>query len=633
MKGLVVGTAGHVDHGKTALVRALTGVNTDRWREERERGLTIDIGFARYLRDAELEIGVVDVPGHEDFVKNMLAGATGIDLLLLVVAADEGPMPQTREHLSIASLLGVTTGVVALTKVDRVDPEWLSLAEEAVREQLRRYDSFVDWPLVPVSAATGQGLERLGQVIRAAAARVAYRDPHDVFRMPIDRSFALAGAGTVATGTVWSGRVSRGDSVRLLPTDRTARVRSLQVHGEMRDTVGAGRRCALALVGVDVAELPRGSVAVTGPEWRMVARLGARVELLPGAQRTIREGQRVRVYLGTREVMARIGFCRETDLQPGESAWAILRLDASLVARARDRFILRFYSPVTTIGGGRVAELDPPTRWKTRVDQWGRILSGSPAEACAAAVELGGRAGIGPEELRLRAGYAPATVDAWLSRPTAGVVRSGERLFDSRRADEVRSAAAAELERMHAASRRAATVSLEALRSSLERRFAPELVESALVEAVQRRSIRVDGPRVWLPDHQPALTEREVQQLVSIREAIEGGGIEPPTVGEMIRSVGVERDFLHDALRLLADRGVVVAVSSDLYLSTRNEIDLRARAHRVLEREPLAPPAAFKSEFRVSRKYLIPLLEYLDRVGITRRVGDSRELVTADQST
>ncbi len=282
MKGIVLGTAGHVDHGKTALVRALTGVETDRWAEERERGLTIDIGFAPLHVDADLEVGVVDVPGHEDFVKNMLVGSTGIDAVLLVVAADEGPMPQTREHLSIARLLGVRHGIVALNKVDRVEPEWRELARDATLEESGRILGHRDWPVVEVSTLTGEGLTELRAHILDLANELPARPEEDVFRMPVDRAFSVAGAGTVVTGTTWSGRVTTGDTVRLLPVDLRARVRSLQVHGSDRDSVGPGSRAALALVGVETSRATRGAVVVSGAAWRSHRRFGARIESAPG---------------------------------------------------------------------------------------------------------------------------------------------------------------------------------------------------------------------------------------------------------------------------------------------------------------------------------------------------------------
>jgi selenocysteine-specific elongation factor len=624
VKAFVVGTAGHVDHGKTALVRALTGVDTDRWDEEKERGLTIDLGFAPLRVDEEMEIGVVDVPGHEDFVTNMLAGATGLDLLLLVVAADEGPMPQTREHLAIADLLGVEEGVVAVTKVDRVDEEWLELVEEAVRDELRTVLGHARWPLMPVSSTEGTGLDDLRREIEERADRLEGRPERDHFRMPVDRSFTVKGAGTVVTGTSWSGTVRSDDSVRVLPGARTSRVRSLQVHGEDRDRVPPGRRCAVALVGVDPEEVPRGSVLVTGEGWRAVESMGVRLRLPGWVGRTVEDGQRVRVYLGTREVMARAEVPGEVAV-PGEEVWARLHLEAPLVARARDRFVLRFYSPVVTIGGGRVAALEPGPGWKGHADLWREVLEGEPAEALGAAVRLAGGGGLARGEAHLVTGLPVETVKELEERPPDGLLRVQGRWFASGLVEDIRERLSDELARLHREDRRSPGASLEALRSAVaEQGYAEPLVERILGAMVEEGEVEVDGPRVRLPGHRPRLTEEEQQLRDELRTEIEAGGLEPETVQHLERTLGGDGKLLHDLLDLLVREGQVVAVTPEIHLVPEAEERLRSGARRVLERGTPAGVSAFKDEFDVSRKYLIPYLEYLDDLGITRRTEDGR---------
>ena len=355
----VVGTAGHIDHGKTALVKALTGVDTDRWEEEKRRGITIDLGFAPLPLANGIQASVVDVPGHEGFVKNMLAGATGIDVALLVIAADEGIMPQTEEHLAIVELLGVRRGIPVLTKRDLVDAEWLGMVRTEVAERLSR--SRVRWhaPLA-VSALSGEGLDELRTALVAIAADLADRPVDDLFRLPIDRVFALAGAGTVVTGSTWSGTVEAGASVRLLPLGREVRVRSIEVHGEETDRAAPGRRTALALVGADKEELERGHVALTGAGWAPTTALDVALELLPSVRRPLAARTRIRVHLGTAEVLGRVAQVRS--IAPGESGVARLLLEHSIVARGRDRFVIRSFSPVTTIGGGVVLDPFPPQR-------------------------------------------------------------------------------------------------------------------------------------------------------------------------------------------------------------------------------------------------------------------------------
>jgi len=625
-QGIVIGTGGHVDHGKTSLVRALTGVETDRWREERERGLTIDIGFAPLTLDGSLEVGVVDVPGHEDFLKNMLAGATGIDVLLLVVAADEGPMPQTLEHLAIAELLDVRVGVVALTKTDNVDDEWLELARDATRELLDRTPGRDTWPIVPVSAKTGEGLDDLRGALQDAMAGGGRRRKDDVFRLPVDRAFSIRGTGTVVTGTVWSGRVKVGETLRLFPGERTARVRGLQVHEEARSRVSAGRRCAIALVGVGSDVAGRGSVLVSDPAWRESSRLAVRLSALGSTQRPIEHGQRLRVYLGTREVMARVRTPDRADHLPGAVGWAVLDLEAPLLARARDRAILRFYSPVRTIGGAHVAELDPPPLWAERSARWAAILDGSIAEAFRAAVELAGLAGLVLDAAPLALGRTPTEIrDA---AAEAGVQQIGSRWFSEAAGEDAVTAVDAAMVRLHAADRRAAGISKEAVRSALVGVCAAELGEQAIGLLLESGALIESGPRLARADHVPELTEGEREARARLEQTIVAGGLQPPTIGDLAKTSGLARPVLDDLLRLLQETGVTRAVTPEIHVSARALDDMTARVRTLLAGQPAAGPSVFKSAFDLSRKYLIPLLEYLDREGVTRRTGEGRVLVS-----
>ena len=625
MRALVVGTAGHVDHGKTALVKALTGVDTDRWQEEKARGLTIDLGFAPLPLGDGIEASVVDVPGHEDFVKNMLAGATGIDLLLLVVAADEGPMPQTREHLAIAKLLGVRRGIVALSKSDRVDPSWLELCREAVADELRRVVGHAEWPMIAISSTTGDGVETLRRSIAESAAGIEEADSRDLFRLPVDRAFSVPGAGTVVTGTVWSGSVRVGEEVRALPLDRSARVRSLQMHAAARQELGARRRCALSLVGVDAAEVRRGSVIVSDPAWRVVRRLGAAVAVLPYSQRRIERGQRVRVYLGTREALARVRLeIGAASLEPGEEAWAVLDLEDGLVARVGDRFVLRFYSPVVTIGGGRVAELDPPVRWFDRTGSWGRILSAEAGDRLQAAVALHAGAGASRAELPLATGLAPARLRALADAPAMDVVAIGDRWFSIRVAAAARDELLRVLGDLHAARPRLPGVSREAVRSQLLAGFAPELIERVMGELEAEGRIVAEGPEIRLAHHDPILTPTESAVRDRLLQEIQAGGLAPPLVDQLRARLQISEELLHDLLRLLVREGDVEGVSPEIYLAVGSADELRAAAARVFEGRPVATPTDFKQQFGVTRRYLIPLLEYLDRTRVTRRTEAGR---------
>jgi selenocysteine-specific elongation factor len=610
------------------LVRALTGIETDRWKEERERGLTIDLGFAPLSLGDGLEVGIVDVPGHEDFVKNMLAGATGIDLLLLVVAADEGPMPQTREHLAIARILGIADGVVALTKRDRVDESWLDLCRDAVREELERVLGHAEWPMLAISSVTGEGLEELRAALMERATALGSSERGDLLRLPVDRSFSVAGAGTVVTGTVWSGTVNVGDEVTVLPGRHSARVRSLQVHSTARESVGPRRRCAVSLVGLDPVHVPRGAVVVAGSGWREARRLGVRLSVLRHSPRRIESGQRVRVYLGTREVLARVrsraGGRGVESLDPGAEGWAILELEEGLVARARDRFVVRFYSPITTIGGGRVAELDPPVRWLDRTGAWERILSEAEDARLEATVGLSAGQGAAVEDLPLTTGLSPEKLRALEGSARLPIVRAGGRWFSGEVTEAARQALLEVVDEFHAARPRAPGVSKEAVRSKLSAAFAPELVEHALEGVLSAGLIVATGPELRLRAHDARLTEAEARVRARLLAEIDGGGLEPPMVGELSSLLGVSDELLHDLLRLLTRAGEVENVSPEIYLSARSATRLRDAAARVFEDRLVAAPTDFKRQLGVTRKYLIPLLEHLDRKHVTRRTEEGR---------
>lgn len=623
MRALVLGTAGHVDHGKTTLVRALTGTDTDRWKEEKRRGLTIDIGFARLVLTDDLEVGLVDVPGHEGFVKNMLAGATGIDLLLLVVAADEGPMPQTREHLAIARMLGIRQGVIALTKVDRVDREWLDLASEAAAEEVRTVLG-VEWPVVEVSSTEGRGLDELRSAILAAASTLDTKRKADLLRVPVDRSFSIRGAGTVVTGTVWSGEVEVGDVVRLLPDGRKARVRAAQVHGEDRKAVAAGRRCALSLVGPEPGEVARGVVVVNEPEWSSVRRIGARICLLPFARREIEHGQRVRAYLGTSEAMVKVHLADRGRLVPGAEAWAVIEAETPIVCRARDRFVLRFYSPVTTIGGGEVADLEPPSMWHQRTADWETILDGAPVDAVSAAIRLGAALGVRYRRLPLVTGLSPDDVASAVSKLASAVLRIGDRIYPMDSLADAMDQTREALSRIHAERRRERGVSLESLRTSVARASSPDLAAEAVKRLAADGVLVVEGPLARLSGHEPILTEEEKVGLGSVMRELHRCGVEPPAPEDLARRLGLDRGLMNDLVRLLVDEGGIVAVSPGMLLSRESLDEALATVGAVLETSSPASPAEFREALGTSRRYLIPLLEYFDREGVTQRTPEGR---------
>lgn len=625
MKTLVLGTAGHVDHGKTTLVRALTGVDTDRFREEKERGLTIDIGFAHLelesaAGDGAVQLGIVDVPGHRDFLGNMLTGTTGLDTVLLVVSAAEGPMPQTTEHLQIAALLGIRDGVVALTNVDRVEPGFAELAEEAVREELRSVVGRDDWSIVRVDSVRGDGVEEVRRELAALAGRLEPPPRDPVFRLPVDRSFSIAGTGTVVTGTAWTGAVGVGDRLRVLPADREVRVRSLQSHGEDLPRVEARRRCALGLVGVTTDEVGRGDTLVSLAAWQPVRRVAVAFRMLEAGGRLIEHGTRVRAWLGTREVMARIELPGRRTVAPGDHGFAVLDCEDDLVTRAGDRCILRFYSPVELLGGARVAELDPPLRWKGRTDDWASVVDGEPEASLAAAVRLAGGRGIDRDGLRL------ATPHPLTEPPASGpdVRRIGDRWFDAARVEELEASLEAWLRRAHAEAPRTPAQPLESLRGAAAADDAPELVEAAIERLASAGRVVLEGPEIRLAEHAVELSAAERRVRDALLAEIREGGLMPPDPAELTARLEAPRDLVNDLLRLLVDAREIVQATPELYVAGEFEQALREAALAVLADHEPARPTDFREALGVTRRYLIPLLEYLDGIGWTRRTGEGR---------
>ncbi len=628
----VVGTAGHIDHGKTALVKALTGVDTDRWEEEKRRGITIDLGFAPLPLVAGLQASVVDVPGHEGFVKNMLAGATGIDVALLVIAADEGVMPQTEEHLAIVELLGVRRGVPVLSKRDLVDDEWLALVHAEVAERLKT--SRVRWePPVAVSALTGEGLDALRAALAHVAVDLPGRPAEDLFRLPIDRVFAVAGAGTVVTGSTWSGAVGVGDSLRVLPLDREVRVRSIEVHGETAERAAPGRRTALALVGVDKAELDRGDVAVTGSGWAATTTLDVSLELLPGVRKPLAVRTRIRVHLGTAEVLARVAQVRS--IAPGETGLARLLLERPLVARGGDRFVVRSFSPVTTIGGGVVLDPFPPKR--PRVSERGLSAPQPVGERLARLVDEAGLRGVPTRDLPVRLGILPGDVGAVIDAAGKSVLPSGDVLV-------ARRAVSAEVERLgelvaahHAAHPLDPGLSLQALRAAVAvpARSGGEVgggvLEVLLAHGVKKQAFEVAGAVVRRPGWKATLQshagdsgDRLVRRLAEARWQV-------PTVAEL------QQEFADLAvpplLAHLAREGGVEQVDQERYAAKPALEEFRRALEAALRELGRATPAQLRDRTGLTRKYLIPLLEWADRRGITKRQGDARILARLTGAT
>ena len=606
---MILGTAGHIDHGKTALVRALTGVDTDRLPEEKRRGITIELGFAPLTLDGIGVVGVVDVPGHEGFVRTMLAGATGVDLALLVIAADEGVMPQTREHLAILDLLGVRAGVITLTKRDLVEDEgWLELVAEDVRS-LVAGTALEGAPVIATSATTGEGLDELRRALADAARTIPARSERDLFRMPVDRAFTVRGTGTVATGTVWTGMVRREDSVSVWPSGRTVRVRGIQAHGVSVDRATSGSRAAVALAAVELDEVARGATLVGGEGWSATTILRAEVELLDDVARPLGPRTRVRFHLGTLDVGARV-IAAGGALAPGERRAARLVLDAPVVARAGDRFVLRAASPTATIGGGVVVDPAPPRRARP----WPMGLGA--AERTQLVVEEAGTEGVGLSSLPVRVGVAPDSVAGLVAELGDGVRRLGERLLSARVLDELADRASEALEEFHRQQPLEPGLPLQLLRSRLG--AAPEVVDAVLERQVRAGRLVLAGALVRAASWAPQLSTAEQVLAESLVAELGAAGAEPASVAELVSRHGAQTVGL---LRYLERQSRLVQVESERYYERDALETLLDRLRKHMDGGSEHSPAELREVLGVSRKYLIPLLEFCDRVGYTARLA------------
>jgi selenocysteine-specific elongation factor len=628
MRRLILGTAGHIDHGKTALVAELTGVDTDRLKEEKERGITIDLGFAELALDDEIRFGLVDVPGHEGFIRNMLAGATGMDLVLLVVAADEGVMPQTREHLAILRLLDVSSMVVALTKCDLVEEEWLELVRGEVGELLEG-TPYRDAPIVATSAKDGRGLDELRRTLAEAGRRARARHPGDHCRIPIDRVFTVRGTGTVITGTMWSGHLKRHDRVRILPGDVPGRVRGLQAHGREAAEVGAGERVAVALAGseVDHRTVVRGQNVVTGDGWRETTMVTARVRLLPDSSWHLEARRRVRVHLGTAESMARVVLLDRRRLDPGEECWAQLRLESAIVARARDRFILRSYSPVTTIGGGVVAE--PLPRKRKRLDpgearDLDTILSGDVGSAVRAALRTASWQGIPRPDLPVWVGALPDQV-AEVIADADDIVSSGPVLFSSETAGGAGQTILGAVEDYHRRHPLRRGMPVQLVRQALPGWSHPDLADSVLSLLARDGDLEILQGTAALPGFRPRLDEDQSRARDALMHLFREAGLAAPFLGELPSRLG-ERPDLRSILAHLVDEGDLRMVDDELYVCGEA---LDAGARRIRERlggRSGLGPADFREVLPLTRRHLLPILGHYDAIGVTLRRADGREV-------
>ena len=635
MHAVIIGTAGHIDHGKTALVRALTGVDADRLPEEKRRGITIDLGFAD-LDLGDVRIGFVDVPGHERFVKNMLAGAHGIDVVALVIAADEGVMPQTREHFDICRLLGVGKGLVIITKKDLVDEDLLALvrteAEELVGESF-----LAGAPIVSVSARTGEGIEELTRILHDVGLTVPPHSSDFIARLPIDRAFIMKGFGMVVTGTLVAGEILEGSELELLPGGTRLRVRGVQVHGNAVGRAMAGQRTAVNLGGVDNSAIERGMVLAPVARLQPTQIVDARIEVLKNAPRPLRSRARVRVHAGAAEVLARVRVLEPGgEIAAGQSGFAQLRFESPMISVLGDRFVIRSYSPSRTIAGGIV--LNPSAakhRGRDAADARCRLEALMKADRAAQVVifaELAGLHGLRRADLAAKTGWRDDVIGAVLTeaKQAGSIVDAEGILVNHASFDQLKDLVKAEVDEHHRREPLSRGLSRETLRERHFAHAAPELFRFVIADLEKDGVLVSEKDTIRARAHNRELSTADAQLRDELDQLYEKAGLEAPSLDEAMAAVGknvAERTHARKILQLLIDAGVLVPVQPQLFFHRKALDDLTAKLRAYAARhepERAIDVASFKELAGVSRKYAIPLLEFFDRQRLTRRAGDRR---------
>ncbi|MGQ9755470.1 MAG: selenocysteine-specific translation elongation factor [Desulfotomaculales bacterium] len=636
MKYSVVGTAGHVDHGKTALIKALTGIDTDRLKEEKERGISIELGFAYLDLPSGIRVGIVDVPGHERFIKNMLAGVGGIDLVLLVIAADEGVMPQTREHLDIIHLLGIQRGIVVISKIDLVDEQWVELVKEDVADCLKG-TSLAQAPVIPVSAFTGEGLKELVSTLDRMVQEVPPRDTEGPARLPVDRVFSVTGFGTVLTGTLLSGHIKVGDVLQIMPGRVTTRVRTIQVHKRKVDEAYAGQRVAINVPGVEIDQVRRGDVLITPDSLPVTRRLDASLTLLKSADRPLKNRARVRFHLGAAEIMARVILLELDELIPGNSAYAQIQLEGETVAAYGDTFVIRSYSPTRTIGGGKVLQPSAPHHKRFRPEVIATLATlerGSPFQLLEEKLARVGNI-VSVEEIAQAMGWHPDKVKELgtelvrLGRARSLTVDGKEHLVAGEVWDSWRAKIREVVSRYHREYPLREGFPREELRSRYFGNLSAKVFNTILRLLAGEGAIELGANVVALPGFRAEPTAEQKVIVDRIVEAYRAGGLQPPSWESVVQTLGLTTPALDELQAFLTRTGRLVKVTEELFFHPDNVERARQLLEKALERADAITVGEARIVWQTSRKYAVPLLELFDNLRVTRRIGDKRVLVKA----
>lgn len=634
MKHFVIGTAGHVDHGKTVLVKALTGKDTDRLKEEKERGISIELGFAPFRLPSGTLAGVVDVPGHERFIKNMLAGVGGMDMVLLVVAADEGIMPQTREHMDIIDLLQIPEGIVVITKTDLVDSEWLDMIKEEVRELIEG-TTLEKAPIAEVSAATGKGIPELISLIDQMAGELRERSVTGQARMPVDRIFSITGFGTVVTGTLAEGRLYVGDIVEILPEEIQARVRGLQVHGQKVESSEAGQRVAVNLAGIEREKIERGSVLAAPGFIKPTHRLDIRLKLLAGAEKPLVNRARVRVHIGTAEILARVILLEEDELAPGKTMLVQLECEEPMAAARGDRLVIRSYSPMTTIGGGKVIDPLPTKHKRLNADVIAALKTrekGTPEELLQQFMAASGKIVFLSSELSREVNIEEGAVSAGLeTMVAAGLVRkfSGDNktfyilnaLFNQKAGEMEMN-----LKKFHQAYPLRAGISKEEIRSRHFNGLSSKIFGSLLELFQMSKIVKVTGEFISLYDFESKPGPSQESLFRKIEHKYLDAGLQTPGWNDIISEFKIRPVDSEEILGYFINQHILIRLEDNILIHSRNLDKAREMVLNYLREKGELSLGEARDLFQTSRKFTLPIISQFDKERVTRRIEDKRVL-------
>lgn len=638
MREIILGTAGHVDHGKTSLIRALTGIETDRLKEEKERGITIELGFAHLDLPCGHRLGIVDVPGHEKFIRNMVAGAAGMDLVAFIIAADEGIMPQTVEHFDICRLLGVRDGLILLTKKDMVDQEWLEMVEEEVREFFR--DSFLEAaPIVAVDSLSGEGIDTIISLLDTKVAATAFHEEFGPFRLAVDRVFSMKGFGTVITGTSLSGRITVGDELMFYPGGLTAKIRGIQVHGRDVNMVEAGHRTAINLQGIEKDEINRGDVAATPGSLIASTLLDADCQHLQSARKDLKNRTLVRVHLGTREIVGRVILLETDVLAPGNSGPVQIILQEPAVAWPGDRYVIRSYSPITTIGGGTVLSNAPKKRRRTLEKDRLRnrslmatYASDNSEDKLILLLEESGARGLTADQLAIRSGIFGKRLKKLLQHPisTGSVLvidSESQRMLAATVADALTQKITHFLTGFHRDNPLKPALPKEELRSRLRPAIDHKLLYALLAGLVKKGLIEQVGAEIKLAGHTVTLQVNEQEMEQKIGDLYQQAGLTPPNLKEVLAAFAeFPEKQIRQVIDLLLAKGKVIKINESLCFHAQAIAQIQEEVIAFIRREGEIDAPRFKDLTGLTRKFSIPLLEYFDKIKLTIRIDDKRVL-------